>query len=460
MKQYPTYKDSGIQGIDVVPNHWYFSPLKYISYIKGRIGWQGLKSDEFIEDGPFLITGMNFKNGKIRWEEVYHITEERYNEAPEIQLKTGDVLMTKDGTIGKLLFVDEIPSPGKASLNSHLLVIRPLKNIYFPKYLYYQLDSHLFKKHIEDTKTGTTFYGITQEAVGNFKMLIPDFKEQLMIASFLDHKTSEIDQLIAAKEELIAKLEAQRKAIINEAVTGQAYKTGLIPTPNGKEVKFKDSGIEWMDEIPEQWKVVKLKYIVNKIGSGVTPRGGSEVYTEEGIPLLRSQNIHFDGLRLEGVARIPEVIHQKMSSTVVLPNDVLLNITGASIGRCFYVDDNLGEANVNQHVCIIRPELSKISSEYLNFFISSSCGQFQISSGQDGTSREGLNFEEIKNFLITLPPKSEMKIIADWIQKRLNDTNSIKKQTIQSIEKLKLYKQSLITEAVTGKIDVRDWQKE
>ena len=83
--------------------------------MKGRIGWQGLKQSEFTTEGPYLITGMNFKDGKIRWDEVYHITEARYDEAPEIQLKAGDVLMTKDGTIGKLLYVDTLPD--KASLN-------------------------------------------------------------------------------------------------------------------------------------------------------------------------------------------------------------------------------------------------------------------------------------------------------------------------------------------------------
>lgn len=114
--------------------------------MKGRIGWQGLNQTEFTtnNDEPYLITGMNFKNGAIRWDEVYHVSDERYEIAKEIQLKSGDVLMTKDGTIGKLLYVDYIPYPHKASLNSHLLVFRPLNNSYNPKYLYYHLFSPYF----------------------------------------------------------------------------------------------------------------------------------------------------------------------------------------------------------------------------------------------------------------------------------------------------------------------------
>lgn len=124
--------------VGLIPEDWSIKPLKEISSLKGRIGWQGLKQTEFTmnEDEPFLITGMNFKDGEIRWDEVYHISVERYGIAKEIQLKPDDVLMTKDGTIGKMLFVDSIPYPHKASLNSHLLLFRPIQKSYIPKFLY------------------------------------------------------------------------------------------------------------------------------------------------------------------------------------------------------------------------------------------------------------------------------------------------------------------------------------
>lgn len=152
MMKYDKYKLTDIEWIGQIPFNWRVQVFKQISYMKGRIGWQGLKFSEFSDDInlPYLITGMNFKGGKINWKEVYHISEERYNEAPDIQLKVDDILMTKDGTIGKLLFVDYLP--GKASLNSHLLVLRALKNKYFAKYLYYQLDSQNFLGHIEYNK--------------------------------------------------------------------------------------------------------------------------------------------------------------------------------------------------------------------------------------------------------------------------------------------------------------------
>lgn len=139
-----------------------------------------------------------------------------------------------------------------------------------------------------------------QSDINNFRLLLPTIKEQTTIAAFLDRKTAEIDSIIAKKERLIELYEEEKAAVINHAVT-----KGLDPA-----AKMKDSGIEWLGKIPEHWKVKKLKHLVCKIGSGVTPKGGASVYQQSGIPLLRSQNIHFDGLRLDDVAYISDEISQ------------------------------------------------------------------------------------------------------------------------------------------------------
>jgi type I restriction enzyme S subunit len=193
--------------------------LREVSSLKGRIGWQGLKQTEFTtnDDEPFLITGMNFKDGAIRWSEVYHISEARYEMAKDIQLRTGDVLMTKDGTIGKVLYIDLIPHPGRASLNSHLLLFRPLKQSYCPKYLYYQLSSQRFGSFVELSKSGTTFFGISQAAVGNFPVLLPPMGEQFRIASIL----SDMDEEIAALEAKLAKSRQLKQGMMQELLTGR-----------------------------------------------------------------------------------------------------------------------------------------------------------------------------------------------------------------------------------------------
>lgn len=212
-------KDTGIPWLGDVPYNWQVLKFGRISYMKGRIGWQGLKQSEFTLEGPYLITGMNFKDGKINWDEVYHITEERYNEAPEIQLQVGDVLITKDGTIGKLLFIDYLPD--RTSLNSHLLVFRPIDGSYFPKYLYYHLMSQPFKHYIELSKTGTTFYGITQEAVSHYKIILPSINEQIKIVEYLEIELNKILNMSTKIGKEIKLLIEYRSSLISEAVTGK-----------------------------------------------------------------------------------------------------------------------------------------------------------------------------------------------------------------------------------------------
>ncbi|HEX7313863.1 MAG TPA: restriction endonuclease subunit S [Pyrinomonadaceae bacterium] len=444
MKTYERYKPAGVDWLGEIPDQWRTKRLKYVAYMKGRIGWQNLRASEFNFDAnlPFLITGMNFKDGVIRWDEVYHFSEERYNEAPEIQLKEGDVLMTKDGTIGKLLYVDHLP--GKASLNSHLLVLRAQTGEFIPKYLFYQLDSITFKHHIELTKSGTTFFGISQEATGEYPMILPPLPEQTAIARYLDEKTAQIDKLIAGKERLIRLLKEERTAIINQAVT-----RGV-----DADARLKPSGVVWLGDIPEHWKVKKLKYLVSKVGSGITPSGGANVYRQEGVPLLRSQNIHSDRLVLDDVAYISEEVDESMSNSRINEGDVLLNITGASIGRCYFVPEGFGRGNVNQHVCIIRPVQSSVTTEYLHAVLVSGYGQNLIDMCQTGANREGLNFQQIRGFDIPLCDVDEQRRVVEFIRTATGKIDA----TVAKIEKeigfVREYRTALISEVVTGKVKV------
>ena len=219
--------------------------------------------------------------------------------------------------------------------------------------------------------------------------------------------------------------------------------------------KYKDSGVEWIGEIPEHWEVRKLKFMTKKINSGITPQGGSTIYEDEGIPLLRSQNIHFDGLHLDNVVYINKEIHDEMKNSKIIENDVLLNITGASIGRCTIIPNKFGEGNVNQHVCIIRC-LNMLDPYFLKHFLSSEIMQNLISSSQVGASREGLTFFEISNFLTPNPPKSEQKQISDFLDKQTAQFGDIISKSQSQVNFLQEKRQTLITSAVTGKIDVRN----
>jgi type I restriction enzyme S subunit len=200
-------------------------------------------------------------------------------------------------------------------------------------------------------------------------------------------------------------------------------------------------------EIPEDWEVCSLGDIVTKVGSGITPTGGEKVYKKEGRPFLRSQNVGWGHLLLDDIAFINEETHGSFLATEIKLNDVLLNITGASIGRSAVADDRLPGGNVNQHVCIIRTNASRLSPYYLNFFLLSESGQKQIESFQAGGNRQGLNFEQIRSFQIPLPLLSEQQAIAD----ALSDVDALITSLDQLIAKKRDIKQATMRQLLTGK---------
>lgn len=178
-------------------------------------------------------------------------------------------------------------------------------------------------------------------------------------------------------------------------------------------------------EFKENWELKKLGNLAAKVGSGSTPRGGSEVYTSSGIPFIRSQNVFDEQLHLDEI-HISDAIHKKMSGSKVLSNDILLNITGGSIGRSCVVPSTFKEGNVNQHVCIIR--LTKHNPHFLQAILSSERGQKLIYQGMTGSGREGLNFQSIRGFKIIIPQPDEQQKIANFLTAIGNRLQNLEKK--------------------------------
>lgn len=198
--------------------------------------------------------------------------------------------------------------------------------------------------------------------------------------------------------ELLKQIEAEKKKLIKE---GKIKKQEPLPPIKPEEVPY---------TLPAGWEWVRLGEILTKYGAGSTPLGGQKVYQESGIMFLRSQNVWNDGLKIDDVARIDQSIHEKMSGTKVEANDILLNITGASIGRSAIFPFGLDEANVSQHVAILRTVTVAIV-EYLHLYIIAPVFQDEIMDKQVGVSREGLSMSKLKDFPIPLPPLSEQQRI-------------------------------------------------
>lgn len=214
---------------------------------------------------------------------------------------------------------------------------------------------------------------------------------------------------------------------------------------------YKDSEIDWLGGVPSIWKVLRVKDITKKIGSGVTPKGGSEVYVDSGIPILRSQNVYDNGLRIEDVSFINEETHQKMKNSQLKPYDILINITGASIGRTCIVPENLPAANINQHIIFIRMKKSLIP--YTSYYFKSNALKEYINLIQAGSSKEALNMGQTLSTPILLPPLNEQTTIANYLDTK---TQAIDKKVSLLEKKIGYYQElrkSLINETVTKGLD-------
>ena len=425
MKKFSSYKDCEIQWSPQVPSHWRVERIKHLFTEKRSTSNHNLNS------GSISFGEVIYKDD----ESIPISTKESYQELLEGEFLINPLNLNydlKSLRIG-LSRINVVVSQG------YIILINTSKHSSeFLRYLLRDFDI----RHIKSLGNGVR-QTISFKHLSNELLPVPPLSEQSQIVSFLDTKTSLIDSLIEKTQRKIELLKEKRTSLINEVVT-----KGLNPN-----VEMKDSGVEWIGEIPISWITSKLGFYTTKIGSGSTPRGGSEVYVDSGIPFIRSQNVHFDGLRLDDVSFIEYEVHNSMKGSTVVKSDVLLNITGGSIGRCCVVEIE-GEMNVNQHVSIIRTTHGLVNY-FLNYILSCDLGQSQVRYNLTGGNREGLTIEGIRDFQITIPPLSEQNEIVTYLDEhtqRIDKTTSIEEKRI---ELLKEYRQSLISEVVTGKIDVR-----
>lgn len=435
-------KPSGIDWIGDVPANWYMIKLKYFSYLKGRIGWQGLTADEFIDEGPYLITGTDFENGKIQFDRSYHISDERYNQAPEIQLKVGDLLVTKDGTVGKMAYVDTLP--GKASLNSHLLLIRPLENKFDNRFLFWLMSSSVFYGYTEYAQDGTVMASLSQEKIGNFIAYFPEITEQQAIADFLDKECAQIDSIAADLEKQIALLQQYKKSLITETVT-----KGL-----DKSVPMKDSGIEWIGEIPAHWDVEPIKYRVtfHNGDRGENYPSKSELQSE-GIPFINAGHLEGDGLNMDNMDYISEEKYRIMGGVKLRSGDILYCLRG-SVGKNAIVDMNQG--TVASSLVAIRSV--RISAEYLYYCLNSYIEEVQRYLWDNGTAQPNLSADNLGKYKICIPTVEEQRTIVKYLNNICSQIDNLIIGKRKQFSIIQQHKKSLIYEYVTGKKRVKEVQ--
>ena len=425
-------RPSNIPWIGDIPQEWRIIKLKYASQLKGRIGWQGLTTDEYRAEGPYLVTGTDFDNGVVNWERCQHVSEERYQLDIAIQIKEDDLLITKDGTIGKVAVSKNCPE--KVCLNSGVFIIRNTGDFkYNSRFMYYVLQSEELQRWFSITDRGnSTIKHLTQEKFYNFSFAYPAIDEQQAIASYLDDRCSKLDEIITEAEKSIEEYKELKQAVIFEAVT-----RGL-----DKNVPMKDSGVEWLPQVPASWDVRRIASVYEE----------SKETGRDDLPiLLVSIHTGISDREVNDDERDRKVIRSEDKTVykVVHKNYLAYNMMRAWQG-------GFGAATVDGLVSpayvVAKPKI-EINSSYVEHVLRTSNAIEHIRGLSYGVAdfRLRLYWPYFKNIKVPLPPIEEQNKIVSYIQDQSNKMDSLISEKQSLIEDLKAYKKSLIYEVVTGK---------
>jgi type I restriction enzyme S subunit len=317
------------------------------------------------------------------------------------------------------------------------------------KYLKYLLLSPKFIDLVNSSTYGSKMPRANGEFIKNIEIPVPTLEVQRNIEKFIENKTGEIDNLIIDKERLIRLLEEKRRSMITEAVT-----KGLNPN-----VKMKDSGVEWIGEIPDHWEKTRLDFIA-RVKARLGWKGlKAEEYVDEGYIFLSTPNLKGRNIDFENVNYITEERYLESPEIILEKGDVLLAKDGSTLGITNVVRELPSKATVNSSIAVLRPK-ELIDSIYFYYYLSSTYIQDIINQIKGGMGVPHLFQADIKKFPIILPPLCEQKEIAKYVDEQVENLDSLIETIKVQIQKLKDYRQSLIYEAVTGKIDVRDFEVE
>ena len=429
MRRYPEYKESGVEWIGEIPN-WEVKRLKYIADL--NMG-QSPPSEEYNSDQigtPFLQGNADFG--------LHHPTPKIYCPTAKKHANPGDILLSVRAPVGAINIANQEYGIGRG-----LCAIRPQTNQLERRYAKYLLEVVRTELHV--VATGSTYEAVTVDEVSNLACIVPRLSEQIQIANFLDHKTEQIDELIRIKERRIELLQEQRTALINQVVT-----KGLDPN-----VEMKPSGVEWIGEIPAHWEVKRLKYVTKILPSNVD----KHIYPDEvQVRLCNYTDVYYnDYITVDTVLAKGSCKEHEFAKFVLRKGDVVItkdSETPDDIGVPTFVKDDLNDVVCGYHLTLIRPLSCR--GEFIFRFIQSDRTRRYFELNSNGITRYGLGKPSIENLLLPIPTDSEQQQIANFLDRKTQQIDELIDAEQRKIELLKEYRQSLISEAVTGKIDVRN----
>ena len=441
-----TMKQTGIQWIGEIPSDWNTKKIKYIANLKGRIGWQGLTSEEYQDEGAYLITGVNFENGGIDWENCVHVPMKRWEEAKDIQIQNGDLLITKDGTIGKVAIVSDMP--GETSLNSGVLRIMPIEG-YSRRFLYWVIKSDEFWNWFYFKNSGnSTIVHLYQGDFAEFLYTFPCYEEQVAIADFLDEYCGKLEDIINNLELQIETLKAYKKSYLCEIVTHGL--NSYIPT--------KESHIEWCAFIPSHWETLRMQdialYKKGPFGSAVTV----DMFIEKGENTYKvyEQKNAIQGDASLGWYYLSYEDYRGLKDFSVSPGDIIVSCAG-TIGKCYILPDNIEPGIINQALMRVRINEGFNKSYFIYLF--DVALEYMNAKYSNGSAIKNIPpFSILKKQNIPVPPMEEQNAIVAELDHKIPLIDSIISEKEKQLFAMKNHRDSLIFEYVTGKKRVKEVQ--
>lgn len=421
MKSYEKYKESGIVWINEIPLNWEL--VKFKRFARIRNGKD--QKEVSIDDGGYPILGTGGEFGR---------SSQFIHDKPS-------VLLGRKGTINKPQYIEE------PFWTVDTLFYTDIYSDVTPKYLFYLSQQIPFDLLQESSAVPS----MTQEKLNSVYLCKPSLSEQTKIAQYLDHQTYIIDQLIKQKEKQIELLKEYRQAVINEAVT-----KGLDPN-----AKMKDSGIEWLGDVPEGWKVLNFRYVID-ILTDFTANGSfadlakNVNYLDSGYSrLIRLTDLRED-LNNSGLY-VSEDSHNYLSKSSLYGDEVLVANVGAYAGLAWKVPQLSMPATLGPNMFLLKFNKS-LNTDFAYYSLISNYLSDQLKNKAVSAAQPKLNKEDVRSCLFLQPPLEEQIKIVTYLDLYKEKYEIVIDQELKLISKLKEYRQSIISEAVTGKIDVREWQ--
>ncbi|MCS0308259.1 restriction endonuclease subunit S [Vibrio diabolicus] len=443
-KAYPEYKKSGVEWLDVIPEHWKVNTVKRLTDF--QVGWTPStgKDDNFVGDN--LWANISDLKGKYLDDTAKKISDVAAQVASMDITPKGSLLYSFKLSVGAVSFANKDMYTNEAIASFLSTSKLPLS------YLYYSLPIFVIEN------ASTNIYGakiLNQELIKNATLIEPTFQEAEKIANFLDHETAKIDTLINKQEELIKLLKEKRQAVISHAVT-----KGLNP-----DAPMKDSGVEWLEEVPEHWVVCRLKHIKGKDkGSFVDGPFGSNLKSEHFINngdvyVIESNFATTGSLDISKLKTISTSHFETISRSETKEGAIIIAKIGARYGMSSVLPQLPKRAVVSGNSLSLKVDEEKMDVQYSHQLLSHLKQEGAMDDGVNVTAQPALSLGQLNNLPFLCPPKEEQNDIVSFIQHQNESFSALIESATKMIELSKERKTALISAAVTGKIDVRDWQE-